>query len=695
MQLTSGGDSSATSSYGTISDAGEEEGERLLQPLSHPDDELKRSPLQPLPSGRLLAGRIPYRWLAFAVVTACTLFFVGWSGTNHLRTPSSPTAEASAVASAFSATLRLSNAYELKAGTRIGDGLYPYEHLADIHRDTICDMTVSPPVSSCTWTFGSHDRARTAHGCRVTHAWSQLGRQTILVELRHDDGSLSSREYTVHVKYVRYELRELERSDRERYLSAVDTLYRVDSDEGRLRWGPNYRSAAWLIREHLYGAASKMCDHWHDDAGFANHHIGITWQFEQAIQAVDPTVAAHYWDYTIDAAQHDSTQFAGSIIFSEDWFGISSPSNPSHIVDHGRFAYLAVQSSARDFSDITNPYGLLRSPWNTNPTPFLLRFDHVLGQLHDAYMLTTCHDFAHALQSESSMAAFVSKLNGKLHGPIHIMIGGHWWYSPMGALNNSASVDTSHGAADWLGSTTGSRSRALLASKFLWRQGYIRCPDVCSADVNWRECACTCPTELVGSTDADAYVVLNKTGLLQINRSWRHPELFGTTWRSILVFLCHVGHPGEMFTSAAPQDPTFWPLHGNAERFLHLLRLLDAYGAKQLDQSWGYAHVTTGLDSDTHVVCDWDGVQGMQLPACQLGATCPGHRQDDLLPFWLFEGQTQQITNAEFYNVTSPLSPDLPYVYDRLTYWPACTNQTIWYQPIDEEPTSARRAALL
>ena len=30
--------------------------------------------------------------------------------------------------------------------------------------------------------------------------------------------------------------------------------------------------------------------------------------------------------------------------------------------------------------------------------------------------------------------------------------------------------------------------------------------------------------------------------------------------------LCHVGHAGEMFTSSAPYDPIFWPIHGLADR---------------------------------------------------------------------------------------------------------------------------------
>ena len=76
----------------------------------------------------------------------------------------------------------------------------------------------------------------------------------------------------MHVKYVRREIRELTAEDRERYLGAVQVIYNTDTAAGQQLYGSAYRGSEWLVREHLYGAASKMCDHWHDDAGFLNHH---------------------------------------------------------------------------------------------------------------------------------------------------------------------------------------------------------------------------------------------------------------------------------------------------------------------------------------------------------------------------------------------------------------------------------------
>jgi hypothetical protein len=37
--------------------------------------------------------------------------------------------------------------------------------------------------------------------------------------------------------------------------------------QGQARYGSRYHDIAWFVRKHLYGAADRECDHWHDDAG--------------------------------------------------------------------------------------------------------------------------------------------------------------------------------------------------------------------------------------------------------------------------------------------------------------------------------------------------------------------------------------------------------------------------------------------
>merc|ERR1712196_261064 len=179
----------------------------------------------------------------------------------------------------------------------------------------------------------------------------------------------------------------------------------------------------------------------------------------------------------------------------------------------------------------------------------------------------------------------------------------------------------------------------------------------------------------------NASTLLNKAGLNRINGGQVFAKWKNYTHSSdedLLEFLCQIGHPGEMFTSAAPQDPTFWPLHGLAERFVQYVRILDAKGIMSMNSTWGYRH-EHGVASDTHAVCDWSGVEAdtFQMPNCSIGV-CDGHHEHDTLPFddlGPFSGH--KFTNSEFYNLIHPYSSALPYVYDTLTYWPAREGKTL------------------
>ena len=57
-------------------------------------------------------------------------------------------------------------------------------------------------------------------------------------------------------------------------------------------------------------------------------------------------------------------------MFQEDWFGQASPETESHVISNGPWAFTPVKKKAEPSTSVHNPYGLLRSPWNTNPTPW-------------------------------------------------------------------------------------------------------------------------------------------------------------------------------------------------------------------------------------------------------------------------------------------------------------------------------------
>lgn len=61
-----------------------------------------------------------------------------------------------------------------------------------------------------------------------------------------------SHEFTVHVKYVRRELRNLTDRDREAFFNALSVIQRVPSAVGRVLFGEKYFSKDYMNRLHIY-----------------------------------------------------------------------------------------------------------------------------------------------------------------------------------------------------------------------------------------------------------------------------------------------------------------------------------------------------------------------------------------------------------------------------------------------------------
>jgi len=568
-----------------------------------------------------------------------------------------------------------SNAYERASGRRIAAGL----KFDGLLLDAASPSTVTHgDGENRRWVVeGRHD----SYGPAAEVWLRDPGAYTL--RARRDDESEWT-EVAVAARVVRKELRALSEGDRAAYFGALKEVYANDDAAGLARYGPSFKSANWLVREHLDGAARRDCDHWHDDVGIVNHHVGITWQLEKSLRAVDPTTAAHYWDYTIEGADPDPDAWKASPIFGDDWFGPAASNAPDRVVDRGLWARTPVLANARLYSNFTNPYGLLRSPWNTNRTPYLMRSSNVLGSPRGGFVMPTCGDFSPLLNGDApSLAKTAAALNGGLHGPVHIMVGGHWGQEAYWS-------DYMANAAPF------SSSQILLFSKFAWRQGYVRCPDACAADAPQDECRCACPASDPPRTpltvldemhfrDADM-PFSDAFGDTAVRKGDGGDGYFGAnniTAEQILDLVCAVGFPGEMFTSAAPQDPLFWPLHGLSERFVQYARALKKAGLLDFDETWDYAHAPN-IASDTGYVCDWGGAGDAAMPECY-EATCPGHNEDDLLPFEdLFPGQRGLVTNAEFYARTHPIDGDTDYVYDTLDYWPACDGGSLFDAPRPE-----------
>lgn len=557
-------------------------------------------------------------------------------------------------------------------GQQPGNGLYPWR-IAEIFRENT--IQISDRRADTAMAFNKYrwhvneELVGETYTHEHTHTFTKTGLHTLKIEMfdqQDDESPKETVSTSVMVRYIKRELRELSQEDRQTFLDALETVYRVHTAEGRQIYGEGYKGIETLVAKHMYGAAQRDCDHWHDGAGIMTHHLAYTIEMELVLQSIDPSITIPYWEYTLDTTRYGRF-WEESPIFNDDWFGHASPDTPNHALVEGRFGKIKMYSGYdEDFSPFSNPYGQLRSPWNTVNTEYAITRNNKLftvnydQSLPGCSTLKTCYD-------TTTEADLNFCLGGAFHGPVHIMIGGQWGMD-LGEFGRDTIVH-SH----------------LLFFKNLWRRGIASCPDTCDDDDT---CECSCSDTIIEKLGG-AYNVLtthshileyitdkhvrydSETGKFYIPGKTQEEQDY--LWAEILHLMCNPGKVGEMYTSAAPWDPTFWVIHTTAERMLQYRRLLAYYGIVGLQPGWGYEDAVA--PSDIGVVCDWADVdEEFGLPSC-IKETCSGHKAEDILP-WDFSELSPAMgspTNVQLYNFVGPISEELPYVYDNFL-WGHCAD---------------------
>ena len=462
-------------------------------------------------------------------------------------------------------------------------------------------------------------------------------------------------DFTLAVKYVRREIRSLTDEDRETFFTALELLYSLSEIEGQRLYGSKFHNAEYFSYKHLTGAGTTDCDHWHDGAGIITHHMAFTLEFEQSLQSINPSIANPYWEYGMDTYLYD--HWSESPIFDADWFGMSSPTNPEHKIDDGgRWAELLVPDGdtysewsivdTGSLNPYVNGFGHMRSPWNNNPFQQLGRHNKTYSMtqyetMPDCSVLQSCF-------KSTTLADLNDCSNGQTHGPVHILIGGAWGD---GTLFDDEDISMVQ------------KPDKLLFFKVLWRMGYTRCPDTCTYG---KPCKCSVPQKYIDEYGAES--ILKATNVyyaLETELKNADDALFLKVLRAVE----DPGIAGEMFSSAAAFDPTFWPLHGQLERLLGAKRIMISQGSiTDFDETWAFTEYNKASGAAyLNGVCDWSNVAGsgdLTMPTCTMDVICDGHNEDDVLEFTNFLNEDEEYTNKDFYNFIHPWSDDLPYTYD-------------------------------
>ena len=433
------------------------------------------------------------------------------------------------------------------------------------------------------------------------------------------DGKLAVTTGRALGKYVRREIRSLTEEDRMRYFDALTQIHSLGLEEGQAKYGTKFANQEVFLIKHLAQDTLAQCNFFHGCAGFLTGHAGFQLQFEQSLQAIDPSIAAPYWDPSVDDTVYGKSWHEESPMVTNEWFGPQqgNPDN-NYILDEGRFAYTVIPTDATAAEH--NAYGRLTQTYNNDPAQYVWRSASVCGLPSEA-RLPGCTALKGMLEKDT-LDDFREKMETDWHGTLHPSLGG--------------AVDCPYSFTDLL--TPHPEWSELLEfvsmlTEVVWdvahATGDMVCPSVCSDETPFEECSCSCPSVDVEALNrSTAYTFLDEMGVLdRYYGCQRGPRFMNYTepdWdpdfvspvskavsdqggkeqdrikgmylfqlnethvlseedqEELLVWLaraaCHPGRVSPFMTPlAATNDPLFWVAHASFERIWAAKRLLPEF----------------------------------------------------------------------------------------------------------------------
>lgn len=222
---------------------------------------------------------------------------------------------------------------------------------------------------------------------------------------------------------MRRELRALTADDREAYLGALEAVHRLEGGDGRARFGAKFRSQRSFLTKHLGEDTVRGCTVFHGSDAFLTGHAAFTLELEQALQAIDASIAAPHWDTSLDDARWGPDWASSTEIF--DYLGAREGAGETGLdypaLTTGRFAYVAIPSANASDPE-RNAFGRLTQSYNNDPAAWLWRSGSVCG-LPSRLRLPGC-DALRGVLARTSVSDFRAKLETDWHGTLHPTLGG-------------------------------------------------------------------------------------------------------------------------------------------------------------------------------------------------------------------------------------------------------------------------------
>eukprot|EP01035_Chromulina_nebulosa_P020764 gene20764-26924_t len=479
--------------------------------------------------------------------------------------------------------------------------------------------------------------------------------------LSYEREVISSKSGIAKCLYVRREIRDLTDKDLDATMTAMHELWAYDSETGKEIYGDDFISAKNLLEMHYFQASWRDTDHSHEGLAFLSHHLQMTNFFENSVQLVDPSVTVPYWDYTRDSTEVTGLDVSYSPMYTNKTFGTVQPpkewkySNGDTILDgaipDSLWAYQIIEHNTR-FPDMRYGYSYMRSPWSSNPSPYVSRFTYT------EQSLPTCSDHYDTFDYDL-LSDYLNGIELGAHGNAHFVTGGVFGCDVLEPLVDEgvfSSIDASYGFCQiWV-----------LRTKFWYRDYVVTMRDDCYVegddytDHNNFNCGLICDDSTEGKeavyevlkTDAKFYLAKASDEQLEILRQ----------------FICdgnmHKIITGDQFISSSAADPAFWPIHPTLERLYHAKLMTSGFSGTTYPDSYKSCSYPECYDYIT-------GEYGYH------DSCCDGHYSYGQLFDYTAVSRTQFIglTNKEFLSATDPTSTkySMNYVYDNFQ-WTHCAD---------------------
>jgi len=431
-----------------------------------------------------------------------------------------------------------------------------------------------------------------------------------------DTGTSNGARTPLSAQRVRREIRELSDTEREAVFEALNIMKNTSDAAGKAKYGHRFVNYDTLAMIHFVASSDSRGDMAHLGPGFPTFHRAFGLMAEESLMTISSLITAlPYWDYNID--YHHPRN---SIIWS--WFG-DSEGDPANLnaVTNGRFGHWRIPNMTEcepncfGFNHTKkNPFGLMRSPWNNNPSPHLTRHSKSCGA--DVNFDTCRHIWGICLDMPTYETYLVC-INPGVHTHAHGFLGGIWNADDRPVLDRfGCFYEHTYQVAS------------------AWTTGCVECPERCSDPLDLEVCKCG----------------LNKTVC----------EAHGQA-RSLFAQLSPVATMGDFAdTWTSANEPIFFFHHANIDRHVTI------WQAKHKSKApyYGYPKKWTGAPS-------LPGLPGLPPNAGQdLDAVISDATPFDPTLVGL-PSSHGPLKHSDLIQVDGHTA-FTPYTYDRLTepYWP-------------------------